>query len=180
MNNETNKIRCPNCGKDIDVNEILYHQLDEEIKKGERGADCLQTVHTHHRRNCGTIYYESKRTKSFQPAWIEKFKTDIRDKNADIGVLVTEAMPADMERIGLRDGVWVCSFNEFKGLCADGNGGVFSYLRIYECVSQKLLHWKSFSQFKKMLGNSVKNYVGLSITKFITGNIIGCIFACEV
>ncbi|MGI9256159.1 MAG: DUF2130 domain-containing protein [Salinispira sp.] len=90
----------------------------DEIKKGERGADCLQTVHTHHRRNCGTIYYESKRTKSFQPAWIEKFKTDIRDKNADIGVLVTEAMPADMERIGLRDGVWVCSFNEFKGLCA--------------------------------------------------------------
>lgn len=89
-----------------------------EIKKGERGADCLQTVHTHARQNCGSIYYESKRTKTFQPGWIEKFKADIRDKNADIGVLVTEAMPADMQRLGLRDGIWVCSFDEFKGLCA--------------------------------------------------------------
>ncbi len=89
----------------------------QEIKKGERGADCLQIVHTRSRQNCGTIYYESKRTKAFQPGWIEKFKADIREKNADIGVLVTEVMPADMQRLGMKDGVWVCSFEEFKGLC---------------------------------------------------------------
>ena len=61
----------------------------EEIKKGIRGGDCIQTVHTRNRQNCGTIYYESKRTKDFQSSWIEKFKGDIRDKGADIGVLVT-------------------------------------------------------------------------------------------
>jgi hypothetical protein len=90
----------------------------QEIKKGERGADCLQTVHTRTSQNCGSIYYESKRTKSFQPSWIEKFKTDIREKNANIGVLVTEVMPQDMDRLGLKEGVWICSFEEFKGLCA--------------------------------------------------------------
>ncbi|MDQ6994671.1 MAG: DUF2130 domain-containing protein [Mariprofundaceae bacterium] len=89
----------------------------QEIKKGERGADCLQTVHTRTQQNCGTIYYESKRTKNFQATWIEKFKSDIRERNAHIGVLVTDVMPADMERMGLKDGVWVCSFDEFKGLC---------------------------------------------------------------
>ncbi|MDQ6954475.1 MAG: DUF2130 domain-containing protein [Mariprofundaceae bacterium] len=89
----------------------------QEIKKGERGADCLQIVHTRAHQNCGTIYYESKRTKSFQPSWIEKFKSDIRDKNANIGVLVTDVMPADMDRLGLKDGIWICSFDEFKGLC---------------------------------------------------------------
>ncbi len=88
-----------------------------EIKKGERGADCLQIVHTRTRQNCGTIYYESKRSKAFQPNWIEKFKADIREKNANIGVLVTEVMPSDMDRLGLKDGVWICSFEEFKGLC---------------------------------------------------------------
>jgi hypothetical protein len=88
----------------------------EEIKKGERGADCLQVVHTRTRQNCGSIYYESKRTKSFQSTWIEKFKADIREKNADIGVLVTEVMPPDMERIGQKEGVWICSYDEFKGL----------------------------------------------------------------
>lgn len=90
----------------------------EEVKKGARGADCLQIVHTRNRQNCGTIYYESKRTKDFQAGWIEKFKNDIRDKNATLGVLVTEAMPSGMERMGLKDGVWICTFEEFKGLCA--------------------------------------------------------------
>ena len=79
----------------------------QEIKKGERGADCLQIVNTRTRQNCGTIYYESKRSKSFQPSWVEKFKADIRERNANIGVLVTEVMPTDMERLGLRDGIWV-------------------------------------------------------------------------
>lgn len=90
----------------------------EEIKKGARGGDCLQFVNTRTHQNCGTIYYESKRTKDFQPTWIEKFKADIRDKGASIGVLVTEVMPADMDRMGLRDGIWICNYEEFKGLCA--------------------------------------------------------------
>ena len=90
----------------------------EEIKKGARGADCLQIVHTRENQNCGTIYYESKRTKDFQPSWIEKFKNDIRDKGASIGVLVTDVLPSDMDRMGLKDGIWICSYEEFKGLCA--------------------------------------------------------------
>lgn len=90
----------------------------DEIKKGANGADCLQIVNTRQQANCGTIYYESKRTKAFQPTWIEKFKNDIRDKGATIGVLVTEVMPSDMDRMGLREGIWICTFNEFKGLCA--------------------------------------------------------------
>jgi hypothetical protein len=88
-----------------------------EIKKGARGGDCVQVVNTRSRQNCGSIYYESKRTKDFQPSWIEKFKTDMRNKGADIGVIVTDAMPKDMERMGHKDGVWICSFDEFKGLC---------------------------------------------------------------
>lgn len=89
----------------------------DEIKKGANGADCLQIVNTREHQNCGTIYYESKRTKSFQPAWIEKFKNDIRDKKATIGVLVTEVLPIGMERMELVEGIWICTFDEFKGLC---------------------------------------------------------------
>jgi len=90
----------------------------EEIKKGARGGDCIQTVNTRTHQNCGTIYYESKRTKDFQPSWIEKFKADIRDKGSDIGVLVTEVMPVGMDRMGLKEGIWICTYDEFKGLCA--------------------------------------------------------------
>jgi len=108
--------------QELAIEEWLMSQfpLDtiSEIKKGARGGDCLQVVNTRTRQNCGTIYYESKRTKDFQPTWIEKFKKDIRDKGATIGVLVTEVMPSGMERMGLRDGIWICKFDEFKGLCA--------------------------------------------------------------
>ena len=90
----------------------------DEIKKGARGADCVQIVHTRESQNCGTIYYESKRTKEFQRSWIEKFKADMREKGADIGVIVTDAMPSEMQRMGLCEGVWVCTFEEFKGLSA--------------------------------------------------------------
>jgi hypothetical protein len=107
--------------QELAIEEWLFAQfpLDtiEEIKKGARGGDCVQTVNTRTRQNCGTIYYESKRTKDFQPSWIEKFKTDIREKGANIGVLVTDAMPAGMDRMGLKEGIWICNYEEFKGLC---------------------------------------------------------------
>ena len=107
---------------ELAIEEWLANQFPmdtiDEIKKGAKGADCLQTVNTREQANCGTIYYESKRTKKFDPKWIEKFKNDIRDKGATVGVLVTEAMPLDMDRMGLKEGVWICTYNEFKGLCA--------------------------------------------------------------
>lgn len=108
--------------QELAIEEWLASQfpLDsiEEIKKGVRGGDCLQIVNTRTLQNCGVIYYESKRTKDFQPSWIEKFKADIRDKGANIGVLVTEVMPSDLERMGMKDGIWICNYDEFKGLCS--------------------------------------------------------------
>lgn len=105
---------------------IEQFPLDEiqEVKKGQRGADCLQIVNTRTRLVCGTIYYESKRTKEFGSAWIEKFKTDIRLKGADVGVLVTDVYPKGMERMGLVDGVWICNYTEFKALCGVLREGV--------------------------------------------------------
>ncbi len=41
----------------------------------------------------------------------------MRAKGADLGVLVTEAMPPDMERMEFRDGVLICSVDEFKAAC---------------------------------------------------------------
>lgn len=88
-----------------------------EVKKGAKGADCKHIINTKTKENCGSIYYESKRTKDFGKGWIEKFKNDIREHGANIGILVTDVMPPGMDRMGLREGVWICSYEEFKGLC---------------------------------------------------------------
>lgn len=89
-----------------------------EIKKGQRGADCIQIVYSRMRELCGKICYESKRTENFNKDWIEKFKADLRSENATIGVLVTKTMPKELDRMGLYEGIWVCTFEEFKGLSA--------------------------------------------------------------
>lgn len=106
--------------QELAIEEWLTSQfpLDtiDEIKKGARGGDCIQRVHTREMQNCGTIYYESKRTKEFQPSWIEKFKSDMREKGSDIGVIVTEVLPKGYERMGMYEGVWVCRYEEFKAL----------------------------------------------------------------
>jgi hypothetical protein len=89
----------------------------EEIKKGTKGGDSIHFVHSAMQQNCGSIYYETKRTKDFQPSWIPKFKADMRARNADIGVLVTETYPKGVERLSLIEGIWICSREEAKGLC---------------------------------------------------------------
>jgi hypothetical protein len=88
----------------------------EEIAKGKRGGDCVHVVKDHYGNICGRILYESKRTKHFSYEWISKIKDDIRLKQADLGIIVTEALPEGMTRFGEMDGIWICTFPEFKAL----------------------------------------------------------------
>ena len=88
----------------------------EEIGKGKRGGDCVHHVKDAYGNRCGKILYESKRTKNFGADWTAKLKEDARLIQADLGVIVTEVLPGEMTRFGLYDGVWVCTFAEFKAL----------------------------------------------------------------
>ncbi len=88
----------------------------EEVGKGVRGADCIQTVRNQFGNESGKIIYESKRTKDFVNDWIEKLKTDMRNLGADVAVIVTQALPKDMERFGEKDGVYICTFNEVRSV----------------------------------------------------------------
>lgn len=87
-----------------------------EVGKGVRGADMIQTVLNAAGQECGSIVWESKRTKEFQPLWIEKFKADFRQSGGDIGVIVTQAMPRDMDGFGMRDGIYICQYHEARSL----------------------------------------------------------------
>jgi hypothetical protein len=89
----------------------------EEISKGVRGGDCVHIVKDNFGTECGRILYESKRTKAFSRDWIGKVKEDMRLKQASLGVIVTEAMPPELKRFGQLEGVWICSFAEFKSIC---------------------------------------------------------------
>jgi hypothetical protein len=103
----------------------------QEVGKGIRGADCIQTVRNNFGQECGKIIFESKRTKHFEKAWIEKLKADMRATSADVAVLVTQARPDQMEVFGLLDGVWICSYAEVAALIQVLREGI---LKMYSAV----------------------------------------------
>lgn len=78
-----------------------------DIKKGQRGADIAQTVTNQRLEKCGVLLWESKNA-TWQPAWIAKFKEDIRTANANIGIIVSKELPPDFgDMKNIENGVWV-------------------------------------------------------------------------
>jgi hypothetical protein len=88
--------------------------LLEDVPSGVRGADVIQTVRNNIGTVSGTILYERKQTQNFSEGWIGKLKEDGRTVQATALVLVTAALPKDNPDSHLRDGVWVCSFDDLK------------------------------------------------------------------
>jgi hypothetical protein len=111
------------------LKENFPFDLIEEVGKGVEGADCIQIVRNHSGRECGKIIYESKRTKAWQNNWIDKLKSDMRSRGADIAILVTQTFPKDMERFGEKDGVWICNFAEAASVAALIRNGI---IKVYE------------------------------------------------
>lgn len=81
----------------------------EPVPKGEHGGDALQRVFGPFGKPCGTILWESKRTKNWSDGWLPKLREDQRAAKAEIAVVVSQVLPKDIEIFDLIDGVWVTS-----------------------------------------------------------------------
>jgi hypothetical protein len=136
----------------------------EEVSKGVRGADCIQLIRNNTGKQCGKIIYESKRTKEFGKDWIDKLKGDMRNAKADVAVIVTETMPKDMEQFGLKDEVWICSFNEVRALATVLRDGI---LKIEMAkAAQENRGDKMNMLYNYMTGNEFSNHVSAIVQGF--------------
>ena len=79
----------------------------EPVPKGEYGGDALQHVVGPLGQVCGTILWESKRTRNWTESWLAKLRDDQRAAKAEISVLVSQALPKEVEAFDLVSGVWV-------------------------------------------------------------------------
>ncbi len=79
----------------------------QPVAKGTLGADVLQVVRDERGTPCGTIVWESKRTKAWSDGWVQKIKDDKLAAKAQIAVLVSVTLPKEMPSFDCRDGVWV-------------------------------------------------------------------------
>lgn len=90
----------------------------EPVAKGVNGADVNHAVVSAMGRECGSIIYETKRTKHWQAAWVEKLKKDQLAAKAQIPVIVTRALPEGIDRFGQHEGIWVCDYESAIPLAA--------------------------------------------------------------
>lgn len=79
----------------------------EPVGKGEFGGDVVQRVFSQQGQASGTILWESKRTKNWSDAWLTKLREDQRTAKAEIAVIVSQALPKDVDSFDSVDGVWV-------------------------------------------------------------------------
>jgi len=79
----------------------------QPVPKGEFGGDVLHRVIGPLNQICGTILWESKRTKNWSDGWLPKLREDQRAAKAEIAVIISQALPKDIDTFGLVDGVWV-------------------------------------------------------------------------
>jgi hypothetical protein len=81
--------------------------LIEPVAKGEFGGDVLHRVLGPAGRMCGTILWESKRTKNWSDGWLAKLRDDQRTAKAEIALIVSTALPKGVDSFDLIDSVWV-------------------------------------------------------------------------
>ena len=79
----------------------------QPVPKGEFGGDVLHRVIGPRNQVCGTILWECKRTKSWSDGWLPKLREDQRAAKAEIAVIISQALPKEVETFGLIDGVWI-------------------------------------------------------------------------
>ncbi|HBG46260.1 MAG TPA: DUF2130 domain-containing protein [Deltaproteobacteria bacterium] len=96
---------------ELDLEALLRSKFPvdvvEPVPKGMRGADIVQKVYTRAGQYCGSIVWESKRTKAWSDEWVSKLKDDQREMKAEVAVLVSEALPRGVAAFAQFEGVWV-------------------------------------------------------------------------
>jgi hypothetical protein len=89
------------------LNARFPHDTIQPVPKGEFGGDILHRVMGPLGQPCGTILWESKRTKNWSDGWLPKLREDQRAAKAEIAVILSQVLPKDVDTFGLVNEVWI-------------------------------------------------------------------------
>jgi len=79
----------------------------EPVAKGEFGGDVVQRIIGPGGVACGSILWESKRTKNWSDQWLPKLRDDQRRAKAEVAILISDILPNAVETFEQVEGVWV-------------------------------------------------------------------------
>ena len=95
---------------EITLKDTFPGDVITPVAKGVMGADISQLVKSPKGMNCGTILWESKRTKAWSDGWITKLKEDLLAAKADICAIISEVLPDEaVGGLGHINEVWIAS-----------------------------------------------------------------------
>lgn len=97
--------------QELELESLLQAKFPRDIidpvPKGECGGDALHRVFNESGKGCGTILWESKRTKNWSDSWLPKLREDQRTAKADAAIIISQALPKHIEIFDLIDGIWI-------------------------------------------------------------------------
>lgn len=97
--------------QELQIESILRQAFPRDtidpVPKGEYGGDAVHRVFGEGAQCCGSILWESKRTKNWTEGWLAKLRGDQRTAKAEFAVIVSHALPKGLETFDHIDGVWV-------------------------------------------------------------------------
>jgi hypothetical protein len=97
--------------QELQLEALLRHRfpLDtiEPVAKGAFGGDVVHRVRSPQGHHCGTILWETKRTKSWSDTWLPKLRDDQRAAKAEVALIVSHVLPKGVEAFDFIDGVWI-------------------------------------------------------------------------
>ena len=107
---------------ELEFEKMLKHEFPNdqitEIVKGAKGGDIVQQVLDRNGNNCGKILWEMKNTKTWSELWVDKLKGDQRKAVADYAVLISEAVPQDLDSARFYKNIWVTKRSFVIGLAS--------------------------------------------------------------
>jgi hypothetical protein len=97
--------------QELEIESLLSARFPRDtiqpVPKGDFGGDILHRVMGPLGQQCGTILWESKRTKNWSDGWLPKLREDQRAARAEIAVIISQVLPKEVETFGLVDQVWI-------------------------------------------------------------------------
>ncbi len=139
----------------------------EEVPKGVRGGDVVQRVRTGGGLDCGTILWESKRTKNWSSQWPAKLREDQRNAKAELAILVSEVLPDGVEYYQQQEGIWVCSWSMAVYLAAALRNGLLETAKARHALEgrqtkmEQVYSYLAGAEFKNRVGGFIEPIVGM-------------------
>jgi len=156
--------------QELQLEETLREKFPEDsiepVPKGISGGDALQRVIVNN-QECGTILWESKRTKTWSNTWLSKLRDDQREAKADIAIIVSQALPKDMESVfDVIDKVWVCGPTVAAALAAVLRDGLYR-AAVQDAISAGM-ETKAELVYQYLTGSQFKRRVEAIVEAFST------------